>query len=56
MASFINKIDDESFTPFGMFSNITNFDDLVSSSQISKEKLLELVLTLININIKQLGN
>ncbi|MEB7781077.1 CDP-glycerol glycerophosphotransferase family protein [Mammaliicoccus fleurettii] len=43
VASFINKIDDESFTPFGMFSNITTFDDLVSSSQLTKEKLLEVI-------------
>lgn len=55
VASFINKIDDESFTPFGMFSNITNFDDLVSSSQISKEKLLDLIPSLNKYQEKTIG-
>lgn len=55
VASFINKIDEESFTPFGMFSNITTFDDLVLSSQLSEEQLLEVVPKLTNFQGKPLN-
>lgn len=46
--SFINQVDDASFTPFGLFSNIDTFDDVVSASQLSEDELLELLPELEN--------
>src|SRR5699024_7124070 len=43
VASFINEIDEESFTPFGMFANIDTFEELILSSQLDKETLLKIV-------------
>ena len=41
--SFINEIDPASFTPFGMFSNMDTFADLVKSSQLSEDELLSII-------------
>lgn len=41
--SFIEKVDEESFSPFGLFSNMDNFDDLVASSQLPEDELLEIL-------------
>lgn len=41
--SFINEVDPASFTPFGMFTLMDSFDDLVKSSQLPEAELLELL-------------
>lgn len=41
--SFINEVDPASFTPFGMFSNMDTFEDLVKASQLSEKELLDLI-------------
>lgn len=46
--SFINEIDPASFTPFGMFSNMSNFGEMVSASQLNEQELLEILPELEN--------
>lgn len=41
--SFIDEIDPASFTPFGMFSNLDTFEDLVKASQLDEQELLTLI-------------
>lgn len=43
VASFIDEVDPASFTPFGMFSSMDGFDDLVKSSQLPEDELLEIL-------------
>ncbi|WP_373892406.1 DUF5776 domain-containing protein [Weissella confusa] len=43
VASFINEVDPASFTPFGMFSSMDGFDDLVKSSQLPEDELLQML-------------
>lgn len=43
LASQINKIDDEFFLPFGLFTAINSYEELIKATQISEELLLELV-------------
>lgn len=43
VASFIDEVDPLSFTPFGMFTLMDNFDDMVKSSQLPEEELLEIL-------------
>lgn len=43
VASFVDEVDPASFTPFGMFSNLDTFKDLVEASQLEEEELLELL-------------
>lgn len=41
--SFVKEVDPASFSSFGMFTNMNNFNDLVNSSQLEEEELLELL-------------
>lgn len=43
VASFINEVDPASFTSFGMFTNMNSFDDLVQSSQLDENELLQII-------------
>lgn len=43
VASFINEIDSASFTPFGMFTNMSTFSDMVECSQLEESELIQLV-------------
>lgn len=46
--SFIDEIDPASFTSFGMFTNMANFDELVAASQLDETELLEILPELEN--------
>ncbi|WJI90566.1 CDP-glycerol glycerophosphotransferase family protein [Weissella viridescens] len=43
VASFIDEVDPASFTPFGMFTVMDDFDDMVKSSQLPEEELLQIL-------------
>ena len=43
LASQIEKIDDEFFGEFGLFSSMNNFDDVVNASQLSVSELEQIV-------------
>ncbi|WP_019299433.1 CDP-glycerol glycerophosphotransferase family protein [Lactococcus garvieae] len=45
--SFIKYVDEESFSPFGLFSNMDSFEDLVKLSQLSEEELLDILPELV---------
>lgn len=41
--SFINEVDPASFTSFGMFTNMADFDELVAASQLDEAELLKIL-------------
>lgn len=43
VASFVNEVDPLSFSPFGMFSNMSSFEDMVACSQLEEDELLQII-------------
>lgn len=41
--SFINEVDSAAYTPFGMFSNLGSFDELVVASGLEESELLSII-------------
>lgn len=43
VASFITEVDAETFSPFGLFTNMGSFDEMVTASQLPESELLHLI-------------